>query len=96
MSTVTRFIMTPFSGHGTFRVHMTGFPESEVGAGTGVFATITELRNDPPAFNIPFIGAARMLVGNIAPNEDGTIDAMVTIDWGSDLNIGMQILLVND
>jgi len=88
--------MEPFSGHGTFRVHMSGFPEGLIGGGTGVFATITELGEDRPAVNVPFIGAARMLVGNIAPNDDGTIDVLVTVEWGSDLDIGMEILVVND
>ncbi len=96
MSTVSRFSMNPFRGHGTMRVHLHGFPEGEISGATAVFVSVCELGFFPPVVNAPFIGAARMLVGNIAPHDDGTIDVLVTVEWDSDLTIGLEVLVVDD
>jgi hypothetical protein len=108
MSTVTRWIADkPLRGHGTFVLHLNIGTIAAMGSAgvdrrSGVFATITELGNDPhpPTFpypvDVPFIGAAHMSIRNVAPRDDGVVDLLVQVDWPYDLYLGIQILVCND
>jgi len=95
VSTVTRYIVDTIRGHGTF------VQPVNIGAGlnrhSAVFATICELSQ--PAgepLDFPFIGGAGMEVRNIAALDSGIVDLEVEVDWGSDLNIRIQLLVSND
>jgi hypothetical protein len=96
MSTVTRYTVDTIRGHGIIILSV------NVGVGrlnrhSGVFATICELSQPSgEPLDYPFIGGAGMSVRNIAPLDTGVVQLWVQVDWGSDLNIRIQLLVSND
>jgi hypothetical protein len=41
----------------------------------------------------PFIGSARMTVCNIAPLDNGTVLVWLNIEWGSNLNVRVRLVV---
>jgi hypothetical protein len=58
-----------------------------------VFASVCEFKEVNKALT-PFVGDARMYICNIAPAE-GSVQVWVNVDWGSDLNLFINLLVVN-
>jgi hypothetical protein len=87
--------MNPVVSHGTFSVNCTGFPQGLIGAASAVLVSISELHDEPPAVNVPYLGDAVMAVDNIVPHDDGTLDVVVTVGFPSDLTIGLWVTVVN-
>jgi hypothetical protein len=58
-----------------------------------VFAAIAEGAAGGPDAG-KFIGAAKYHLNNVAPRNDG-VDIWVDIDWGSDIRIYVDYLVVN-
>jgi hypothetical protein len=84
----------PIRGHGNFiqPVNIAG-----VNRHSAVFATICELSQPPgEPLDFPFIGGASMAIMNIAPQDNGTVLLWVSVNWDSDLNIRIQLLVCND
>jgi hypothetical protein len=96
MSTVQRWFTPPLQGNGDFALRI-NLGQANVSRGSGVFATICELSQPSgEPLDFPFIGAARMAVHNIAPQDDGSVLCWVQIEWGAALNYRVQLLVSND
>ncbi|MGC2684784.1 MAG: hypothetical protein WA323_23220 [Candidatus Nitrosopolaris sp.] len=78
----------PQRGHGIINDHI-NTPGSGINHNSRVVASITEL-TDPGGR--PFLGDASLSVLSVAPNDDGTVDLKININWGSDLNYRVSIL----
>jgi hypothetical protein len=87
--------MDPVVGHGTFSINCHGFPQGLIGAGSAVLVTISELHDEPPAVNVPYLGDAVMGVDNIVPYDNGTVDVVVTVAFPNDLTVGLTVTVVN-
>jgi hypothetical protein len=93
MTTVEAWHLDFHGGHGEILIHA-NFGVGNVCHDSGVFASICEVSNPGEPNDIPFIGAAKMTINNIAPRDDGIVDVWVTVNWNSDLIFKLEFLLV--
>ena len=80
-------------GHGSsiYHVHM---PQGVINRHSTVLANITEIGEAPgEPRDFPYIGAAAMEIRNIAPRDDGIVDVWVEIDFDTDLDFRMHLIV---
>jgi hypothetical protein len=59
-----------------------------------VTASLTEVTRPAGApHDFPFLGAADMVVQNIAPQDDGIVMFRCHIDWNSDLELRLSFII---
>lgn len=101
MAGVSRFIITENGqppgvtrAHGTFSYDISGIGVTRT---QGVLATISEVAVGPTGqFDRPFRGSATMEVLNISPQDNGSVLLWMQVNWGSDLNLRVELIRVND
>jgi hypothetical protein len=101
MAGVTRFTVTQngqpsgvIRGHGTFTFNVTGIGVTRT---KGVLATISEVTVGPTGqFDQPFRGSASMEVLNISPQDDGSVQLWIQVNWSADLNLRLQLVRIDD
>jgi hypothetical protein len=84
-----------FWGMQTLRTHGTntwnfGFPGVLVNAGSQVSVSMMEIKEGWPP-----VGDATMQVYNVVPTDDGTVWVRYNVNWGSDLIIRFNFIVVN-
>ncbi|MFD5318319.1 hypothetical protein [Streptomyces sp. NPDC127098] len=72
-------------------LHTETLPTAQVNAFSQVAVSICELNAD----GVPFIGNARLQVYNVAPHSDGRIIVRGNVEWGSDLSVRLNYIIVN-
>jgi hypothetical protein len=81
-------------GHGAFAFNVTGIGVTRT---KGVLATISEVAQGPTGqFDRPFRGAASMEVLNISPQDDGSVQLWIQVNWSTDLNMRLQLVRIGD
>jgi hypothetical protein len=81
----------PFTFHG--QANNSFGPIPEVTSNSRVFASITEVLPTDPV--VPFIGAAKIGIHNIAPKDDHFVDMWVSCEWPADIRLQVSILVHN-
>lgn len=100
MATVRRFVITEDGqpagvtrGHGRIIYHVR-LPD--IDRHSCVLGTITQLTDAPgEPIDFPFIGDASMAIMNCAPNDTGVVDVWCQVNWDSDLNFKVQLIVVD-
>src|SRR5688572_21322917 len=101
MAGVTRFLVTEsghpngvITGHGTFRFNVSGIGVNRT---KGVLGTISEVAVGPSGqFDQPVRGDATMSVLNISPQDNGSVQLWIQVNWSADLNLRLQLIRVDD
>ncbi len=79
------------NAHGTNAWNF-GFPNPvQVFADSQVSVTMTEIDNNGQ----PFLGLATMQVYNVVPQSDGTITVKFNVDWGNNILVQFNFIIVN-
>jgi hypothetical protein len=80
-------------GNGSI-IYTVNLPTGVVNRHSVVVASICELSQPSgEALDYPFIGAAPMVVQNIAPQDNNTVMLRINIDWGSPLNYKINLMI---
>jgi hypothetical protein len=82
-----------FPAHGNFICHGR-FPPGVIDRHSTILANICEMAAAPgEPLDFPFIGAAGMEIRNIAPRDDNIVDIWIEIDWNTDLNCRLRVIV---
>jgi hypothetical protein len=73
-------------GHGTFPIAFP-FGTNTVNRHSRVVCSICEIAQPPgETLDYPFLGSASMQILNVAPDDTGTVNVLMAVNWDSDLN----------
>ncbi len=79
-----------FRAHGIIKRIVSNLP---VDRNTVVLGSVTEMALQDGAMR-PFIGDAKVQIWSIAPQDNGNVDVKLHIDWNSDLDIRLDLVIM--